>query len=35
MRAAAFDNKMNPTQMQVHMKNAISGDSFWIFVKRL
>lgn len=30
-----FDNKMNPTKVQVHMKNAISGGSFWIFVKRL
>lgn len=30
-----FDNKMNPTKVQVHMENAISGGSFWIFVKRL
>ena len=30
-----FDYKMTPTQVRVHMKKAISGDSYWIFVKRL
>jgi photoactive yellow protein len=30
-----FDNKMNATKVQVHMKSAISGTSFWIFVKRM
>lgn len=30
-----FDYKMNPTQVRVQMKKALSGDSYWIFVKRL
>lgn len=30
-----FDHKMAPTKVKVHMKKAISGDSFWILVKRL
>ena len=30
-----FDNQMNPTKVKVHMENAISGGSFWIFVMRL
>ncbi|MDP4537375.1 photoactive yellow protein [Alkalimonas collagenimarina] len=30
-----FDYQMKPTKVKVHMKKAISGDSFWIFVKRL
>ncbi len=30
-----FDNKMNATKVQVHMKSAISSGSFWIFVKRM
>jgi photoactive yellow protein len=30
-----FDYKMKPTQVRVHMKKAMSGDTYWIFVKRL
>jgi photoactive yellow protein len=30
-----FDNKMTATKVNVHMKSAISGNSFWIFVKRI
>lgn len=30
-----FDYKMKPTQVRVHMKKAIAGDSYWILVKRL
>lgn len=30
-----FDYQMTPTKVKVHMKPAITGDSYWIFVKRL
>ncbi|AMD00564.1 MULTISPECIES: photoactive yellow protein [Halomonas] len=30
-----FDYKMKPTKVKVHMKKALTGDSYWIFVKRL
>jgi photoactive yellow protein len=30
-----FDYKMQPTKVKVHMKKALNGDSYWIFVKRL
>lgn len=30
-----FDYKMVPTKVKVHMKKALVGDSFWVFVKRL
>jgi len=30
-----FDYNMAPTKVKIHMKKAISGDTFWIFVKRL
>ncbi|WP_017431221.1 photoactive yellow protein [Vreelandella jeotgali] len=30
-----FDYRMTPTKVRVHMKKAISGDTYWIFVKRL
>ena len=30
-----FDYNMVPTKVRVHMKKAISGDTYWIFVKRL
>lgn len=30
-----FDYKMMPTKVKVHMKKALSGDSYWVFVKRL
>lgn len=30
-----FDYKMQPTKVQVHMKKALQGDSYWVFVKRL
>ncbi len=30
-----FDYEMAPTKVKVHMKPALVGDSYWIFVKRL
>ncbi|AOF88150.1 photoactive yellow protein [Hydrogenophaga sp. RAC07] len=30
-----FDNQMKPTKVKIHMKRAISGDTYWIFVKRV
>lgn len=30
-----FDYQMKPTKVKVHMKKAISGDSYWVFVKRI
>ena len=30
-----FDYNMKPTKVRVHMKKALSGDTFWVFVKRL
>lgn len=30
-----FDYQMKPTKVKVHMKKAISGSSYWIFVKRI
>lgn len=30
-----FDYNMMPTKVKVHMKKALSGDSYWVFVKRL
>ena len=30
-----FDYRMNPTRVRVHMKKALSGDNFWILVKRV
>ncbi|MDT8406728.1 MAG: photoactive yellow protein [Methylococcales bacterium] len=30
-----FDYNMNPTKVAVHMKKALSGDTYWVFVKRL
>lgn len=30
-----FDFKMTPTKVKVHMKKALSGDGYWIFVKRI
>lgn len=30
-----FDYKMKPTKVKVHMKKAITDDSYWVFVKRL
>lgn len=30
-----FDYQMKPTKVKVHMKRAISGDTFWILVKRI
>ena len=29
-----FDHQMQPTKVKVHMKRAISGASYWVFVKR-
>lgn len=30
-----FDYEMKPTKVKVHMKKALTGDSYWVFVKRL
>lgn len=30
-----FDYEMKPTKVKVHMKKALSGDTYWVFVKRL
>lgn len=30
-----FDHKMKPTKVKIHMKRAISGSTYWIFVKRV
>lgn len=30
-----FDYEMKPTSVKVHMKKALTGDSYWVFVKRL
>lgn len=30
-----FDHQMKPTKVKIHMKRAISGNTFWIFVKRV
>ena len=30
-----FDYEMKPTKVKVHMKKALVGDTYWVFVKRL
>ena len=30
-----FDYQMQPTKVKVHMKKALAGDNYWVFVKRL
>lgn len=30
-----FDYLMQPTRVKVHMKKALIGDSYWVFVKRI
>lgn len=30
-----FDYQMTPTKVKVHMKKAITGDNYWVFVKRV
>lgn len=30
-----FDYNMKPTKVKVHMKKALTGDTYWVFVKRL
>ena len=30
-----FDYEMKPTKVKVHMKKALTGDSYWVFVKRI
>lgn len=30
-----FDYKMQPTKVRVQMKKALTGDSYWVFVKRI
>ena len=30
-----FDHQMKPTRVKVHMKSAVLGGTYWIFVKRV
>jgi photoactive yellow protein len=30
-----FDYNMNPTKVTVHIKKAIAGGTYWVFVKRM
>jgi len=30
-----FDHQMKPTKVKIHMKRSISGDTYWVFVKRM
>lgn len=30
-----FDYQMKPTKVKVHMKKALVGDTYWVFVKRI
>ncbi len=30
-----FDYVMTPTRVKVHMKKALAGDGYWVFIKRL
>ena len=30
-----FDYQMSPTKVKVHMKKALTGDTYWVFVKRV
>ena len=30
-----FDYNMSPTKVKIHMKKALSGGTYWIFVKRV
>ena len=30
-----FDHQMKPTKVKIHMKRAITGDTYWVFVKRV
>ncbi len=30
-----FDHQMKPTKVKIHMKRAISGNTYWVFVKRV
>jgi photoactive yellow protein len=30
-----FDYNMKATKVKVHMKKALAGDNYWVFVKRL
>jgi photoactive yellow protein len=29
-----FDYKMKPTKVRVHLKKALSGDTYWVIVRR-
>ena len=29
-----FDHQMKPTKVKIHMKQAILGETYWVFVKR-
>lgn len=30
-----FDHQMKPTKVKIHMKQAITGETYWMFVKRV
>ena len=30
-----FDHQMKPTKVKIHMKRALTGDTYWVFVKRV
>jgi photoactive yellow protein len=30
-----FDYEMQPTKVKVHMRKALSGDTYWVLVKRI
>ena len=30
-----FDYRMAPTRVKIHMKAAVAGDSYWVFVRRV
>ena len=30
-----FDYVMTPTRVKVHMKRALTGNTYWLFIKRL
>ncbi len=29
-----FDYRMNPTRVKIHMKAALTGNTYWVFVRR-
>ena len=35
MFKSTFDDNMKPTRVKVHTKKALSGNSHWVFVRRI